>query len=136
MPPETADAKIYYCPFPGCRWAHVSAAGPEESPGALADIFGPGVFAATARAQRLAMTEQTLAAHLGSHTTGEWAIALAQANADRDQAAAARGGRIAELEQLAREILGEFGKPHTQLHEAFADDETIARWQAVLAGEQ
>jgi hypothetical protein len=73
-----AEVKIYHCPIPGCPWAHVSMAGQAEQPGALADVFGWGVVAASARQQRLADVERTLNDHLNSHTILEWVTGIGQ----------------------------------------------------------
>jgi hypothetical protein len=80
--------KIYPCPLPACRFELVSEPpGPAENDGALAEVFGWGVFAAHARNERLSRTEQALREHLSGHAVEEFAIALAVANK-----------RIAELE--------------------------------------
>ena len=66
-------ATVIPCPLAACDWAHIARQpGPEEHPGALADVFGLGVFAATATAQRLRDTEEALRAHLSSHDLAEW----------------------------------------------------------------
>lgn len=41
-------------------------------PMALAGVFGPGVFAATALASREAKIERALEDHFATHTTVEW----------------------------------------------------------------
>lgn len=75
------DPKLYPCPLPSCRWEMVSEPpGPSENDGALADVFGWGVFAAHARNERLQRTEQALRDHLSGHTVEEFAVALAAAN--------------------------------------------------------
>jgi hypothetical protein len=80
--------RIYPCPLPDCRWSMIGELpGPAESEGALAEMFGPGVFGAVARADRLRRTEQQITEHLTGHSTQEFAVALANANK-----------RIAELE--------------------------------------
>jgi len=74
---------VWHCPYPGCKWEHSEPpAGPEEDPRALADVFGPGVFAAHARNQRREMTEEKLTAHVGTHKPAEWAVALSNAASD------------------------------------------------------
>jgi hypothetical protein len=73
--------RIYPCPLPSCPWVLAGdPPGPAESPLALADIFGPGVFAAHALNTRLQRTERELADHLAGHTVQEFAVALAAAN--------------------------------------------------------
>lgn len=86
-PVRLGGAFVAYCPLPGCHWASFTAPGAAEHPSVLAEVFGWGVFAATARAQRLEAHEQEIREHLRSHTAEEWAMALAAARA-----------RIAELE--------------------------------------
>lgn len=74
-------ARIACCPLPGCHWASFTAPGPAEHPGALASVFGPGVFSAVASAQRLQAAERDIRSHIESHPATEWATALAAARA-------------------------------------------------------
>lgn len=120
----TDPVTIYPCPLPGCQWATVSEpAGPAENEGALAEVFGWGVYAATARAQRLQRKEQEITDHLSAeHTFTEAAIALALANK-----------RVGELEQLAAEILATFNRNRTEGgHRARVGQVQIQKWHARL----
>lgn len=87
----TVTFRVYPCPLPGCDWEMTGdLPGPEESNGALADVFGWGVFGAVAKAERLRRTEEKIRAHLQGHPVEEYAVALANASK-----------RIAELEEAA-----------------------------------
>lgn len=91
MATDLGGLRIAYCPMPGCPWASVTIPGDAEHDGALAEIFGVGVFAATARAQRLQDHEREIREHLDSHPVQDWALALAAAQ-----------DRIRELEGTER----------------------------------
>jgi hypothetical protein len=72
---------LYHCPMPGCTWEHAEPPpGLAEDARTLADVFGTGVFASIAIAQRLEKTEAVLRDHLGSHKLEEWVKALTEAN--------------------------------------------------------
>lgn len=73
--------KVYPCPLPHCDWTRIGELPyASESEGALADIFGTGVFGAYAKFERLRREEETISAHLRTHTVEEFAIALAESN--------------------------------------------------------
>jgi hypothetical protein len=67
-------ATIAYCPLPDCPWAV------RDGPGALADVFGWGVYSASAAFDRLQKTERTIREHLEAHDLAEWVIALTKAH--------------------------------------------------------
>lgn len=89
---------VWECPMPGCDWTFVERPpGIAEQPGALAGIFGTGVFAAIAVNARVTRTEEALAAHMGTHEIAEWVAALVHA---QDKLAAARKERERILRAL------------------------------------
>jgi hypothetical protein len=89
---------LYYCPMPGCRWEHAEPPpGLAEDARTLADVFGTGVFASIAVAERLEKTEAVLRDHLGSHKLEEWVKALTQAN---ERLAAVRSAMTSTLPVL------------------------------------
>lgn len=59
------------CPVDDCNW-RADAQPPEVGPGALADVFGPGVMAAVARNNFHRDLEERLDRHLQSHSVLEW----------------------------------------------------------------
>ena len=135
------EIKIYPCPMPACPWAHLSMPGPAESDGTLAEVFGWGVFAARARSERLVGIEETIKAHLATHPVGEWAIAMAQMDADARAAIEAETtavrhlkARVAELENLAAGILAKFTSSG-EGHRARVGQVQVARWEATLKGD-
>lgn len=81
MTDQTAlpGATIAHCPLPDCPWATVTMPGPAEHPGALADVFGWGVFAAHAASERHLENERKIREHLETHTLLEWVKALTAA---------------------------------------------------------
>jgi hypothetical protein len=72
-------ATLAHCPMPACDWSQVTMPGPAEQPGALADVFGWGVFAAHAANERRQAFEQEIRAHLETHPLIEWVTALRDA---------------------------------------------------------
>lgn len=84
-----SGATVIPCPLPDCGWVHVARQpGPEEHPGALAEVFGYGVFAAQATARRLHDEEETLRAHFGSHDLAEWVAEVTRLRAELEAARA------------------------------------------------
>lgn len=78
-------AELWHCPI--CEFTHGEVFG-TISDGALASVFGPGVMAAVADAQKRQRIEDAMAAHLKTHELVEWL----QAITDRNK-------RITELEK-------------------------------------
>lgn len=85
------------CPLPDCAWTHVALPpGPEEHPGALAEVFGWGVFSATATARRLHDAEETLRAHFGSHDLAEWVAEVTRLRDENTRLRAELGEVVAD----------------------------------------
>lgn len=66
-----SDAKIIKCPVLDCAW-EIDTTPPDIGDGALADVFGWGVMAATHRHTVAIDNERKAEAHLKSHTVIEW----------------------------------------------------------------
>lgn len=69
------------CPVLDCAWTY-DAPDPEPQGASLADVFGPGVFAAAAATQRAYATEKALTEHFHGHSTADYVRTLAHQRAE------------------------------------------------------
>lgn len=72
------------CPVDGCDWS-TTVEGPDPralSPDTLASVFGPGVFAASARARHQETIETTLTLHHATHQPKDYLGTIARLQRD------------------------------------------------------
>lgn len=70
------NATVVYCAIDNCDWAHLEPH-LNVDPGALANVFGPGIFAAVAHAQQAQRIEDALDAHYRTHTVVDFLRTMA-----------------------------------------------------------
>jgi hypothetical protein len=96
---DTMPPTVIACPVLDCGWT-TDASGPSPESvqrETLADVFGPGVYAAVAVTQNAWRLERVLDAHFRSHSTAEYVRTMAaQAQRIADEV-----GRLQEAEQRA-----------------------------------
>lgn len=82
--------QVIDCVIDKCDWSHTIAfPDPRINEATLADIFGPGVFAATANAKVAHDAEQAIAAHYRTHTPFELFETCARRTVELNEARAA-----------------------------------------------
>lgn len=73
------------CPLVDCHWT-LDATPPEVDPGALASVFGFGVFSAVAAHQHQYRVETELRAHFRGHSLEDFLRTITSLRQQRDEA--------------------------------------------------
>lgn len=110
---ETPPPAVITCPVLDCGWTYDASTPDPRSRQreTLADVFGPGVYAAAVATQGAWELERVLTEHFANHTTAEYVATMASqrgrletCQADRIRATALAEHYMATLAVLAREL--------------------------------